>query len=96
MNEVNRLALNLDDSFASLLVNIETLEQVRFEMARLRQQYDLCEVDRKLCLSNRSIIRLLDDLLYYTVVDLSDNYEVASSIVAKLLEKTRGEGENEG
>lgn len=96
MNEVNRLALNLDDSFASLQVNIETLEQVRFEMARLRQQYDLCEVDSKLCLSNCSIIRLLDDLLYYTVVDLSDNYEVASSIVAKLLEKTRGEGENEG
>lgn len=88
MNEVNRLALNLDDSFASLLVNIETLEQVRFEMARLRQQYDFCEDNRESCLTNCSIIRVLDDLLYYTIVDLSKNYEVASSTVAKLLEKT--------
>ncbi|HZW67999.1 MAG TPA: hypothetical protein VFF20_05280 [Pseudogracilibacillus sp.] len=96
MNEVNRLALNLDDSFASLLVNIETLEQVRFEMARLRQQYDFCEIDRKSCLSNCSIIRILDDLLYYTIVDLADNYELASSTVAKLLEKTSGLDKNEG
>ena len=84
--ELHNLIFDMDDCLAKLLVNIETLEQIQFELANVRQQFDLRTGENMLGeVLNYPVIRILDDLLFYTLVDMNVNYEAASLLVERML-----------
>lgn len=82
MNELHRLVFDLDDYVAKLLVNIETLENVHYKLMKLRQQQpSLSNEGPLLHHSNNVLINILDDLLFYTLLDLKENYEAIVTLI---------------
>lgn len=87
-SELYNLVFNMDDCLSKMLVNIETLEQIQSELAHVRQQIDLLKVENTLGEKmNYPVIRILDDLLFYTLIDMNTNYETASLLVERMLER---------
>lgn len=94
-SELYNLVFDVDECLSKLLVNIETLEQIQFELANIRQKLDLAGDEETL--ENKlsyPVIRILDDLLFYTLVDMNDNYETVSLLVEKIISRTIANLEN--
>lgn|SRR5690625_2103948 len=94
-SELYNFVFDMDDCLSKLLVNVETLEQIQFELANVRQQMDLHNHESMLKNSlNGSVIRILDDLLFYTIEDMNTNYEAISLLVEGMLERLLANLEN--
>lgn len=95
MRELYNLAFEADNCLAKLLVNMETLEQIHVQLANVRQRFDL-QTDEKKSeeMLNYPVIRILDDLFFYTLVDLNTNYETISLLVEQFIARTASHLEN--
>jgi len=88
-NELEKLVHELDSKLVEILVNIETLEHVQRELTNIRQKVDSVGGDDDILMTiNGLLIRILDDLLFYTVADLNNNYKAASIIMESLSAQT--------
>lgn len=83
------LIKDLDGELLHVLVNIETLEDVRMELSNLRgEMYGAKSHYYPVqLLQYHQTVRILDDLLFYTVKDLEQNYQRVSEIVEQLYNK---------
>lgn len=88
MKNLRKLVFELDDHIAKILVNIETLEQIHRKFTYVRQQTDLLNGSQTtVTYSNHTLIHLLDDLFFYTLVDLNDNYRTTSMLVEQVVNR---------
>lgn len=82
---VKHLIVELETGLAKILINIETLQYIQMEFARVVQQ-----IDRKkekisfFQLPNYSTLFVIDELLFYTVKEIMTNYEAISIIIEKI------------
>lgn len=71
------LLQELEDTIAQLSIQIETLQNIHTEMSTLRIQLTHLHGRKEAHVFTEQItkVKLLDDLLYYTVNDLQIQYE---------------------
>lgn len=88
LGELHNLMFDMDDCLAKLLVNIESLEKIQFELANVRQQFDVPKTENNhVEILNYPVICILDDLLSYVLVDMNTNYEAVSLLVERVMEE---------
>jgi hypothetical protein len=84
--KLKKLILDVETDLARMLINVETLQYVQIELARLCQHIDEMKEGSTALLHvpNYSTLFVLDELLFYTVKDLMMNYESVSLVVEKI------------
>lgn len=88
--DVYKLAFNLESRLAKLSITIESLEEVKFQLTYIRQGKELYQ-DENLFKSKQinSLIHLIDELLYYIIIDFKQEYEETMKVVEELIQKIK-------
>lgn len=84
--EFRELVLELDSDLAKILVNIETLADIQKELANIWQNNNKINSNKiyTRVLEDTIRLKLLDELLYYTIKDLAEHHKQMSHIVQQL------------
>lgn len=88
--DVYKLAFNLESRLAKLSITIESLEEVKFQLTYIRQGKELYQ-EENLFKSKQinSLIHLIDELLYYIIIDFKQEYEETMKVVEELIQKIK-------
>lgn len=82
------LVSDLETNLSKLLLQIETLHNIHIELSFIRNRCDQERMNDQIVnyfVDERTKIRIIDDLLFYTVKDLENHYEIMMSQVEKLM-----------
>lgn len=90
---LKKMFFALESDVANMLLNIETLQHIQVELAKICREIEGAKFKDVLHvnLSNYSTLFVLDELLFYTVNDLKENYEAAKMRLENIMALLEGD-----